>query len=164
MEDQELRREHAQAWLEKVELDFASARKLAIGEDTLDNAAYHCQQAAEKALKAFIVRYGTKKDEWRNPCNGLDKEALDKLDELLGKKRAKGHDIGCLILQAKKIKPDSHIDSRLSDRGILTTLAIDPRYPRYCNPNYAPVTKTEYNKHYERAQALCKFIIEILES
>ena len=36
--------------------DLASAQRLAAGNDPLlDTAAYHCQQAAEKAMKAFLV-------------------------------------------------------------------------------------------------------------
>ncbi|MBI5141764.1 MAG: HEPN domain-containing protein [Nitrospirae bacterium] len=44
------------AWLEKAARDIGSARKLASGSDSyLDTAVYHCQQAAEKAVKAFLV-------------------------------------------------------------------------------------------------------------
>ena len=43
-------------WLAKADHDLGSARKLASGDDPyLDTAIYHCQQAAEKALKAFLV-------------------------------------------------------------------------------------------------------------
>jgi HEPN domain-containing protein len=44
------------AWLAKANRDLESARRLA-GEPAayLDTAIYHCQQAAEKALKAFLV-------------------------------------------------------------------------------------------------------------
>ena len=43
-------------WLTKADHDLGSARKLASGDDPyLDTAIYHCQQAAEKALKAFLV-------------------------------------------------------------------------------------------------------------
>ncbi len=44
------------AWLLKAQRDLASARKLAAGPDPiLDTAVYHCQQAAEKAVKAFLA-------------------------------------------------------------------------------------------------------------
>lgn len=43
-------------WPPKAAHDLGSARKLASGADPyLDTAIYHCQQAAEKALKAFLV-------------------------------------------------------------------------------------------------------------
>lgn len=43
-------------WLIKAQHDLASARKLSTGPDPyLDVAIYHCQQAAEKAVKGFLV-------------------------------------------------------------------------------------------------------------
>ena len=43
-------------WLRKAERDLASARRLLDGEPPfLDTAVYHCQQAAEKALKGFLA-------------------------------------------------------------------------------------------------------------
>lgn len=43
-------------WLFKARHDLRSARRLFTDEPPiLDTAAYHCQQAAEKALKAFLV-------------------------------------------------------------------------------------------------------------
>ncbi|MBM3333701.1 HEPN domain-containing protein [Candidatus Sumerlaeota bacterium] len=45
-----------QAWLIKASRDLASARTLAYAENPLlDTAIYHCQQAAEKAVKGFLV-------------------------------------------------------------------------------------------------------------
>jgi len=44
------------AWLVKAHSDLKSARKLFKDDDeTLDTAAYHTQQCAEKTLKAFLV-------------------------------------------------------------------------------------------------------------
>lgn len=43
-------------WLFKARHDLRSASRLFTDEPPiLDTAAYHCQQAAEKALKAFLV-------------------------------------------------------------------------------------------------------------
>lgn len=43
-------------WLTKAQRDLAAAHKLAAGTDPfLDIAIYHCQQAAEKAVKGFLV-------------------------------------------------------------------------------------------------------------
>jgi HEPN domain-containing protein len=43
-------------WLIKAERDLASARPLASGPDPFyDTAIYHCQQAAEKALKGWLT-------------------------------------------------------------------------------------------------------------
>lgn len=49
----------AEAWLGRAERDLAAARlTLAAAPPLLDMAVYHAQQAAEKALKGFLVRYG----------------------------------------------------------------------------------------------------------
>lgn len=43
------------AWLEKALSDLRSAKKLSKDDDeTLDTAAYHTQQCAEKSLKAYL--------------------------------------------------------------------------------------------------------------
>jgi HEPN domain-containing protein len=50
------KRELVQLWLTKAQHDVAAARKLSVGPDPyLDIAIYHCQQAAEKAMKGFLV-------------------------------------------------------------------------------------------------------------
>ena len=42
----------------KAAHDLASARKLAAGPDPyLDTACYHCQHAAEKAVKGFLISH-----------------------------------------------------------------------------------------------------------
>jgi HEPN domain-containing protein len=46
----------ADAWLRRARDDLGAARKLLAGHDTFPaTASYHCQQAAEKALKAVLV-------------------------------------------------------------------------------------------------------------
>ncbi|MGH7493132.1 MAG: HEPN domain-containing protein [bacterium] len=48
--------ELVKSWLTKARNDLGSARRLASDPDPyLDTAIYHCQQAAEKAFKAFLV-------------------------------------------------------------------------------------------------------------
>ncbi len=43
-------------WMAKAERDLASAVRLLEGDPPfLDTAVYHCQQAAEKALKGFLA-------------------------------------------------------------------------------------------------------------
>ena len=52
----EAKRELVQTWLIKAQHDIAAARKLSADPDPyLDTAIYHCQQAAEKAVKGFLV-------------------------------------------------------------------------------------------------------------
>ncbi|MDQ2787887.1 MAG: HEPN domain-containing protein [Chloroflexota bacterium] len=48
--------EIALSWFAIAQRDLDSARRLAIGPNSyLDTAIYHCQQAAEKAVKGFLV-------------------------------------------------------------------------------------------------------------
>lgn len=49
-----------QQWLHKADHDLQSAVRLMSGEEEalLDTAVYHCQQAAEKALKAYLTAHG----------------------------------------------------------------------------------------------------------
>ncbi len=49
-----LRWRETQEWLAKAAADLSSAQLLA-GARHDDNALYHCQQCAEKALKGFLV-------------------------------------------------------------------------------------------------------------
>ena len=50
----------AKAWMVKAWRDLETARRAATGEPPFyDIAVYHCQQAAEKAVKAFLVHHGT---------------------------------------------------------------------------------------------------------
>lgn len=52
----EAKRELTQLWLRKARHDLMAAKTLAEGKSRiLDVAVYHCQQAAEKAVKGFLV-------------------------------------------------------------------------------------------------------------
>jgi HEPN domain-containing protein len=52
----EKKRAAVHAWLLKAQRDLAVAHKLSGDDDPyLDSAIYHCQQAAEKAIKAYLV-------------------------------------------------------------------------------------------------------------
>ena len=52
----EAKRAEIQKWLIKSQHDLGSARRLMEGDEPyLDTGVYHCQQAAEKALKAFLT-------------------------------------------------------------------------------------------------------------
>ncbi|WP_200387018.1 HEPN domain-containing protein [Thiocapsa imhoffii] len=47
------------AWISKAERDLASASRLLDGTPPYpDTAVYHCQQAGEKALKAYLAAHG----------------------------------------------------------------------------------------------------------
>ena len=49
-------------WLHKADHDLRSAARLMSGDEEplLDTAVYHCQQAAEKVLKAYLTSHGIK--------------------------------------------------------------------------------------------------------
>jgi HEPN domain-containing protein len=48
----------AKIWLAKAQSDLATARLLIQGaEQHLDTGSYHCQQAAEKAIKAWLTAH-----------------------------------------------------------------------------------------------------------
>jgi len=50
------KREWVRSWLTKAHSDLRSARALvALDEPATDTAVYHCQQAAEKALKGYLA-------------------------------------------------------------------------------------------------------------
>jgi HEPN domain-containing protein len=50
--------DNPQSWLDIAEDDLASAQKLAAPPSPhWKTAVYHCQQAAEKAIKALLVQH-----------------------------------------------------------------------------------------------------------
>ncbi|MGH9424646.1 MAG: HEPN domain-containing protein [Thermoanaerobaculia bacterium] len=90
------------AWMAKARSDLGTAGKLSSGPDTyLDTAIYHCQQAAEKAIKALLVK------------NDLRFE--------------KTHDLEVLIARAILVAPD--LSELLDQADRLTPYAVAYRYP-----------------------------------
>jgi HEPN domain-containing protein len=50
---------YIESWLDKARHDLISAQRLLeIEPMILDNACFHCQQAIEKCLKAFLIYHG----------------------------------------------------------------------------------------------------------
>lgn len=98
----EAKRELVRSWLVKAQHDLAAARKLAADpEPYLDTAIYHCQQAAEKAAKAYLV--------YRD-------QRFDKI-----------HDIRLLIDVAMAVEPA--LEKWLEVGELLTPYATAFRYP-----------------------------------
>jgi HEPN domain-containing protein len=65
---------YIESWLNKAEHDLISAQRLLEIEPViLDNACFHCQQAVEKCLKAYLI------------YNGLDIERTHNIVSLLNK-------------------------------------------------------------------------------
>ncbi|MDO8726858.1 MAG: HEPN domain-containing protein [Candidatus Methanoperedens sp.] len=89
-------------WLIKAEHDIGSARRLLSGDiPYLDTAVYHCQQAAEKSLKAYLT---------------LKETPFQKI-----------HDLSFLIEQCKEL--DIEFEQLKNISFILTPYAIAFRYP-----------------------------------
>lgn len=92
----------AREWLVKARDDLDSARKLAAQPDPIfETAIYHCQQAAEKALKGLLV---------------FRDQDFDKV-----------HDIRPLIVQAGALHPE--LAGLLPEAELLTPYATLYRYP-----------------------------------
>ncbi len=89
-------------WLIKAEHDIGSARRLLSGDiPYLDTAVYHCQQAAEKSLKAYLT---------------LKDTPFQKI-----------HDLSFLVEQCKEL--DIEFEQMRNITSILTPYAIAFRYP-----------------------------------
>jgi HEPN domain-containing protein len=90
------------AWMAKARSDLGTARKVASGPDAyLDTAIYHCQQAAEKAIKALLVRHDLR---------------FEKI-----------HDLEVLISRAVPVAPG--LSQMLDQADRLTPYAVLYRYP-----------------------------------
>ena len=101
-------RELVSGWLTKARHDLASARILGSGSSpVLDTAIYHCQQAAEKALKGFLLYHG----------------------EPFGKT----HDLEVLVKLAAQI--DACFSSWQEVAIALTPYATQYRYPGVADPD-----------------------------
>lgn len=91
-----------QQWLIKAEHDLGSAKRLFMGDEPFfDTSAYHCQQAAEKALKAYLT---------------LKDVAFEKI-----------HDLSALIEQCMEL--DETFNQLRDVAEVLTPYATAFRYP-----------------------------------
>jgi HEPN domain-containing protein len=96
------REELVRSWLIKAHRDLLSAHELASASaPLLDTAAYHCQQAAEKAIKGFLLYHDIRFE--------------------------KSHDIVLLVAQASDVDPA--FSDLLEIARLLTPLAVEFRYP-----------------------------------
>jgi HEPN domain-containing protein len=123
----------AKAWMVKAWRDLETARRAATGEPPFyDVAVYHCQQAAEKAVKAFLVHHG--------------------------KPYEKTHDIEVLTDLACEI--DSNFSKLADAADALTPYATRFRYPNATfavEPQPA-----ECNEALKYAQTIYDFVLNLL--
>ncbi len=115
-------RELVRSWLEKARHDLETARCVIEHEPPItDTAVYHCQQAAEKALKAVMIHHG---------------QAVFKT-----------HDLMALTTHCAKIDPD--FKGWVDAAAILTPYATHYRYP--CNePDSSRTGYSPRPKHFDQ--------------
>ncbi len=113
-------------WLAKADEDSAAARIILGGAlSSWDTSSFHSQQATEKALKALLVRHQIN--------------------------FRKSHDIAELLQLAEPCA--AGISAALAAAQILTTYAVDTRYP-----GSEPVSKTEAARHADLADRVLTYV------
>jgi len=121
------------AWLTKAASDLRTAHLLGSAEDApLDTAIYHCQQAAEKAVKAFLVHCGITPE--------------------------KTHDIRNLTIQAAS--HESRFNELIDMAAALTPYAWAFRYPDDLAETYP--TREEFDEALRQAQVIYDFVLNLL--
>jgi len=89
-------------WIAKADIDFRTAERLLCSEDPIrESGAFHCQQASEKYLKAFLV--------WQQI------------------EFAKTHSIAQLLDLVASVAPD--LAASLAGAVSLTPFGVNIRYP-----------------------------------
>ncbi|NPA33639.1 MAG: HEPN domain-containing protein [Chlorobi bacterium] len=124
-----MKREDAKMWLDFAKKDLKVSQIASLyGE--LDMATYHCQQAAEKSLKAIIVFYNIQ----------------------LPPRQFRTHNIGTLleILSNHEIQ----LPKDVLESAHLTDYAFTTRYP----DDYVPVSKEEYKEAYKITEKVYEYI------
>jgi len=123
----------AKAWMVKAWRDLETARRSATGDPPFyDIAVYHCQQAAEKAVKAFLVHNG--------------------------KPYEKTHDIEVLVDFACEIDPKFSELTEAAD--CLTPYATRFRYPNATFA--VEPEPVEYNEALQHATTVYEFVLNRL--
>jgi len=131
--DDEAKLELVRDWLTRASHDLAAARALAaLDPPLLDAAIYHCQQAAEKAVKGWLQFQD-------NPF-------------------AKTHDVEDLVSQAARQHPDFNQIARAAE--VLTPYVSAFRYPGgSCEPM---PSREEFDQALQHAQAINDFVLKQL--
>jgi len=120
-------------WLARAHQDLRASLILAAAEDApLDVAIYHCQQAGEKAAKAYL--------QWR--------------DEPF----AKTHNLRALVIQAASL--DKGFEAFEKPAEILTPYVSAFRYPGGADEPMP--TREEFDEALQHAQAIYDFVLNLL--
>ncbi len=120
-------------WLTRARQDLRASLILAAAEDApLDVAIYHCQQAGEKAVKAYL--------QWR--------------DEPF----AKTHNLRALVIQAATL--NKGFDAIESPAEILTPYVSAFRYPGGADEPMP--TREEFDEALQHFQVIFDFVLNLL--
>ncbi|CAN5522056.1 HEPN domain-containing protein [soil metagenome] len=121
------------SWLEKASNHLKTARIIGAATDgPLDTAIYHCQQAAEKAIKGYLVFRDTPFE--------------------------KSHDVVRLIRQAEAF--EDRFAEFLEAATLLTPLAWQFRYPTDLVGDEP--TRAQFDEARQHAQAIYDFVLNLL--
>lgn len=131
--DDEAKQELVRDWLTRASHDLGAARALAaLAEPLLDAAIYHCQQAAEKALKAWL--------------------------QMQDEPFPKTHDLAKLVSQAAQLNGD--FNQLALAAAALTPYASAFRYPG--GSFEPMPSRSEFDEALEHAQAIYDFVLHRL--
>lgn len=120
-------------WLMRADHDLRSARALAaLADPLLDTAIYHCQQAAEKSVKAWL--------------QGQDAPF------------PKTHDVADLVKRASEL--DAGFAQLENAAEVLTPYASAFRYPAGTSDPLP--TREEFDEALAYAQTICDFVLNRL--
>ena len=125
--------ELSRAWLLKAHSDLHTAIQIGgLPDGHLDAGIYHCQQAAEKALKGFLVFHGI---------------AFEKI-----------HDLRKLINQVESL--DAGFQQYRDAAEALTPYAAAYRYPGEFG--FLEPSRDEFDEAVRQAQAIYDFVLNLL--
>ena len=125
--------ELSRAWLLKAHSDLHTAHQIGgLPDGHLDAGIYHCQQAAEKTLKGFLIFQGSPFE--------------------------KVHDLGKIIEQAIRINPSFRQHEDAADA--LTPYSVAYRYPD--EQGFLEPSREEFDEALRHAQAIYDFVLKLL--
>jgi HEPN domain-containing protein len=125
--------ELCRAWLLKSHSDLHTAQQIGnLADGHLDAGIYHCQQAAEKVLKGFLIFHG--------------------------KPFEKVHDLGKIIEHAMSVNPAFQQYEDAAD--ILTPYSMAYRYPDELG--FLEPSRAEFDEAVRHAASIVEFVLGLL--
>ena len=125
--------ELTRAWLLKAYSDLDTARQIGgLTDGHLDAGIYHCQQAAEKSLKAFLV---------------FHQRPFEKV-----------HDLGKILEQAGHV--NSAFQKYEDAADILTPYSVAYRYPN--EQGFLEPSREEFDEALQHARTIYDFVVNLL--